>query len=52
MVGKTKLDDTTHRRISYRNIERIKAIGKMGDSINDIITMLLDEYEKPKTKRR
>jgi hypothetical protein len=33
-------------RVSYRNIKRIKAIGKIGDTFNDVVTMLLDYYEE------
>ena len=46
MVVEKNPNETTHRRISYKNIERILRIGKMGDSFNDVITMLLDEYEE------
>jgi hypothetical protein len=35
----------THRRISDRNFERIKAVGHMGDSVNEVIGILLDNVE-------
>lgn len=31
--------------VSRENIERMKAIGKMGKTFDDIVTMLLDYYE-------
>jgi hypothetical protein len=31
--------------VSYGNIERIKAIGKKGETFNDVVTKLLDYYE-------
>jgi hypothetical protein len=31
--------------VSCGNIERIKAIGKKGETFNDVVTMLLDYYE-------
>lgn len=44
--------DTTHVRVSYENIARMKEIGRMGYTINKVVTILLDEYEKnhPKSK--
>lgn len=35
----------THRRISDINFTRINAVGKMGDSVNKAIGMLLDNTE-------
>jgi hypothetical protein len=45
MSEEEKINDMTYIRVSYGNIERIKAVGKMGDSLNDVVTMLLDYYE-------
>lgn len=35
----------THRRISDTNLERIKNVGRMGDSVNTAIGKLLDQVE-------
>lgn len=35
----------THRRISDKNLERIKAVGKMGDSVDNVVGMLLNKVE-------
>lgn len=35
----------THRRISDKNIERIKKLGNMGDSVNKVVGVLLDNIE-------
>jgi len=32
-------------KVSYGNLERMKATGKMEDTFNDVVTMLLDYYE-------
>lgn len=32
-------------RVSHGNIERIKAVGKKGETLDDVITKLLDYYE-------
>jgi hypothetical protein len=50
----------THRRISDENLERMKDIGRMGDSVNKLIGKLLDivedldrclEGEEPETEK-
>jgi len=35
----------TYVKVSCGNIERIKAIGKSGETFNDVVTVLLDYYE-------
>ena len=35
----------TDAKVSYENLERIKAIGKKGKAFNDVVTKLLDYYE-------
>ena len=52
MVEAKNPDETTHKRVSYRNIERIENIGKMGDTFNDVLTLILDDYEKKHKKRK
>ena len=37
--------ETTHKRISYKNIDRVKKIGNFGESFNDVIERLLDFWE-------
>ena len=32
-------------KVSYGNIERIKAVSNKGDTFNDVVAMLLDYYE-------
>lgn len=39
-------EDTTHKRVSYKNIERIEKIGKFGESFNDVLSRLLDFWEE------
>jgi hypothetical protein len=51
MVKERDPDETTHKRVTYRNIARIEAIGKMGESFNDVITKLLDDYERRQKRR-
>jgi len=41
----TDESETTHKRISYKNIERVKRIGNFGESFNDVIGRLLDFWE-------
>ena len=38
-------DKMTYVRVSCGNIERIKAIGKNGETFDEVVTMLLDFYE-------
>lgn len=45
MSDQAKQKYGTHKRISNENIDRIKAIGQMGDSVNNVIGKLLDIYE-------
>ena len=40
-----------HERISDENLNRIKRIGKMGDTVNDVIGKLLDFYEEWQDKK-
>lgn len=35
----------TYVRVSYGNVERIKAVGKKGETFNDIVTTLLDFHK-------
>jgi hypothetical protein len=37
-------DKMTYVRVSCGNVERIKAIGKKGETLDDVVTMLLDFY--------
>lgn len=39
------IDDMVYVLVSRGNIERMKAIGKMGNTLDDVVTMLLDYYE-------
>ena len=41
----------TSMRISERNVARLSAIGKYGDSLNDILDRVLDLYEEIKSER-
>ena len=38
-------DEMTYVLVSYGNIERIKAVGKKGETLDGVLTMLLDYYE-------
>jgi hypothetical protein len=46
MAEEENLDEMLDVRVSGMNIERVKAIGKSGDTFNDVVTMLLDYYEE------
>jgi hypothetical protein len=39
------IDKMTYVRVSCGNVERIKAVGKKGETFDDVVTMLLDFYE-------
>lgn len=39
-------EETTHKRISYRNVERVEKIGNFGESFDDVITRVLDAWEE------
>jgi hypothetical protein len=39
------IDKMTYVQVSCGNIERIKAIGKKGETFDDVVTKLLDYYE-------
>lgn len=39
------IDKMTYVRVSCGNVERIKAVGKKGETFDDVMTMLLDFYE-------
>ena len=39
------VDKMAYVRVSHRNIERIKAVGKKGETFDDVITKILDYYE-------
>jgi hypothetical protein len=45
MLEEQNIDEMAYVRVSYRNIERIEAVGNMGDTFNDVVAMLLDYYE-------
>jgi hypothetical protein len=45
MSEEKNVDGMVYVLVSCGNIERIKAIGKMGNTFDDIVTMLLDYYE-------
>lgn len=45
IVHMTDESETTHKRISYKNIDRVKRIGNFGESFNDVIGRLLDFWE-------
>jgi len=38
-------DEMTYVLVSYGNIERIKAVCKKGETLDGVLTMLLDYYE-------
>lgn len=55
MVKELNPDDTTHKRVSFKNVERLLKLGIGGESFNDILTKLLDEeYNRieRRTKRK
>lgn len=37
--------ETTHKRISYRNIDRIKKIGEFGESFDMVLSRVLDYWD-------
>jgi hypothetical protein len=39
------IDKMTYVQVSCGNIERINAIGKKGETFDDVVTKLLDYYE-------
>lgn len=45
MSEEKNIDDMTYVLVSRGNIERMKAIGKIGNTLDDVLTMLLDYYE-------
>ena len=45
MSEEKNIDKMTYVKLSCGNIERIKAIGKKGKTVNDVVTKLLDYYE-------
>jgi len=38
--------DSTVQRISDKNYERIASHGKFGETFDEVLTRILDEYEK------
>ena len=45
MSEEKNIDKMTYVKLSCGNIERIKAIGKKGKTVNDVVTKILDYYE-------
>lgn len=45
MSEEKNIDDMAYVLVSRGNIERMKAIGKPGNTLDDVLTMLLDYYE-------
>jgi hypothetical protein len=45
MSEEKNIDEMAYIKVSYGNIERIKAVSKKGDTFNDVVAMLLDYYE-------
>ncbi len=45
MSNEKCIDKMTYVRVSCGNVERIKAIGKKGETFDEIMTMLLDFYK-------
>jgi hypothetical protein len=45
MSKEQNMDKMTYVKVSYGNIERIKAISKKGETFDDVVTKLLDYYE-------
>ena len=45
MSEEKSVDKMAYVRVSHRNIERIKAVGKKGETFDDVITKILDYYE-------
>jgi hypothetical protein len=45
MSEEKNMDKMTYVLVSCGNIERIKAIGKKGETFDDVVTKLLDYFE-------
>jgi hypothetical protein len=45
MSKEQNIDKMTYVKVSCGNIERIKAIGKKGETFDNVLTKLLDYYE-------
>jgi hypothetical protein len=45
MSEEKNIDDMTYVLVSRGNIERMKAVSKAGNTLDDVLTMLLDYYE-------
>ena len=45
MSKEKSMDKMATVLVSYRNLERIKAIGKKGETFDNVVTKLLDYYE-------
>ena len=45
MSEEKNINDMVYVLVSCGNFERMKAIGKIGNTFDDIVTMLLDYYE-------
>jgi hypothetical protein len=45
MSEEKNVDDMVYVLVSYGNIERINAVGKKGETLDNVVTMLLDYYE-------
>lgn len=45
MSEEKSINGMAYIKVSYGNLERMKATGKMEDTFNDVVTMLLDYYE-------
>jgi hypothetical protein len=45
MSKEQNMDKMTYVKVSCGNIERIKAICKKGETVNDVVTKLLDYFE-------
>jgi hypothetical protein len=44
-MSKEKCIDMTYVRVSCENVERIKVVGKKGETFDDVVTMLLDFHK-------
>ena len=45
MSNEKSKDKMTYVRVSCGNVERVKAIGKKGETFDQVVMMLLDFYE-------
>lgn len=52
IVYMTEDSETTHKRISYKNIDRVKKLGNFGESFNDVMGRLLDFWESEHNKNK